>query len=215
MGKYYAVKVGLNPGVYTSWDECLQQVKGYPGAVYKSFSTQKEAIIFIDTSKDDFTPDHIINTDGGCVGNGTLNSKGGVGVTICGPKINHEISLPLAKTFYDKKIVPTNQVAELFAVATALEYIIDEKIKGCKFVLRTDSQYSIQCLTSWCQGWIANGWRTRNGPVQNKEIIQHILGLIDTVRIDNKLKFEHVYGHTGDHGNERVDELASQGIQMY
>lgn len=41
--KYYVVWHGVNPGIYQSWDECLQQVKNFAGAVYKSFSTMEEA----------------------------------------------------------------------------------------------------------------------------------------------------------------------------
>lgn len=35
--KYYVVWVGITPGIYQTWDECLQQTKGYPGAKYKSY----------------------------------------------------------------------------------------------------------------------------------------------------------------------------------
>ena len=45
--KIYAVKVGKKPGIYTSWAECKSVVDGYPGAVYKSFSTKEEAQQFI------------------------------------------------------------------------------------------------------------------------------------------------------------------------
>ncbi|MBR6849825.1 MAG: RNase H1/viroplasmin domain-containing protein, partial [Lachnospiraceae bacterium] len=41
--KYYAVKVGLAPGIYQSWAECEAQVKGYPGALFKSFASEAEA----------------------------------------------------------------------------------------------------------------------------------------------------------------------------
>jgi len=30
--KYYAVKVGKEPGVYDTWDQCLAQVTGQKGA---------------------------------------------------------------------------------------------------------------------------------------------------------------------------------------
>ncbi len=42
--KYYAVWAGHCPGVYDSWSECLLQVKGYKGAVYKGFATKAEAL---------------------------------------------------------------------------------------------------------------------------------------------------------------------------
>ena len=41
--KFYVVWQGLNPGIYTSWDECLLQVKGVQGAKYKGFETKAEA----------------------------------------------------------------------------------------------------------------------------------------------------------------------------
>ena len=41
--KYYAVRVGHNPGIYVTWSDCEVQVKGFPGAQYKSFLTEAEA----------------------------------------------------------------------------------------------------------------------------------------------------------------------------
>ena len=34
---------GHRPGVYDSWNECQRQTAGYAGALFKSFSTRKEA----------------------------------------------------------------------------------------------------------------------------------------------------------------------------
>lgn len=47
--KIYAVKKGLVPGIYNSWDECKAQVNGYSGAEYKSFKINQisEAIEYI------------------------------------------------------------------------------------------------------------------------------------------------------------------------
>ncbi len=41
--KFYVVWEGLKPGVYASWKECEQQVKGVNGAKYKSFETEELA----------------------------------------------------------------------------------------------------------------------------------------------------------------------------
>ncbi|MDQ3017183.1 MAG: ribonuclease H family protein [Bacteroidota bacterium] len=41
--KYYVVWVGHNPGIYNSWASCQTQVKNYPNAIYKSFSSKAEA----------------------------------------------------------------------------------------------------------------------------------------------------------------------------
>lgn len=41
--KYYTVWKGVRTGVYPSWQDCLLQVKGFKGAMYKAFDTREEA----------------------------------------------------------------------------------------------------------------------------------------------------------------------------
>ena len=41
--RYYVVWHGVEPGIYSSWDDCQRQVKGFAGAVYKSFKSEEEA----------------------------------------------------------------------------------------------------------------------------------------------------------------------------
>jgi ribonuclease HI len=41
--KYYVVWKGVSPGVYDSWTDCQLQIKGYEGALYKSFPTREMA----------------------------------------------------------------------------------------------------------------------------------------------------------------------------
>lgn len=41
--KYYAVKQGRKTGLFTTWAACEAQVKGYSGAIYKSFKEKSEA----------------------------------------------------------------------------------------------------------------------------------------------------------------------------
>ena len=45
--KYYAVKEGRKPGIYTTWAECEEQVKGYQGADYKKFNNEEDARLFV------------------------------------------------------------------------------------------------------------------------------------------------------------------------
>lgn len=42
--KFYVVWEGRAPGVYDSWEECQAQVEGYPGAKFKSFGSQADAV---------------------------------------------------------------------------------------------------------------------------------------------------------------------------
>ena len=41
--KFYVVWNGVHPGIYQSWNECKQQIAGYPGAKYKAFQSLAEA----------------------------------------------------------------------------------------------------------------------------------------------------------------------------
>jgi ATP-dependent DNA helicase PIF1 len=46
---FYAVRRGIVPGIYTSWEECKAQIDGFPGAQYKKFKTAQEAEVFMNT----------------------------------------------------------------------------------------------------------------------------------------------------------------------
>lgn len=41
--KYYVVWYGRDPGIYTSWEECVKQTSGFKGAKYKAYPTPAEA----------------------------------------------------------------------------------------------------------------------------------------------------------------------------
>ena len=83
--KYYAVKVGRKPGIYTKWfgnDGAEPQIKGFSGAIYKSFASKTDAELFLkDQSKPEVSTDIkvIIYTDGACNNN---PGPGGYGVVL-------------------------------------------------------------------------------------------------------------------------------------
>lgn len=52
MAKVYAVKVGVTPGIYQTWDECQANVKGYPNAQYKSFTDMTEATKYLGSQEE-------------------------------------------------------------------------------------------------------------------------------------------------------------------
>lgn len=51
--KFYAVAVGHNPGVYTEWTECQEQIKEVKGPKYKKFGTEKEAWDWVESNGKD------------------------------------------------------------------------------------------------------------------------------------------------------------------
>lgn len=51
--KYYAVKSGRNgPIIYTNWDDCSKDIKGFSGAKFKSFSSNEEAEEWMNAQED-------------------------------------------------------------------------------------------------------------------------------------------------------------------
>ncbi|KAJ8356161.1 hypothetical protein SKAU_G00189550 [Synaphobranchus kaupii] len=44
---FYAVRKGVTPGVYNTWDECKSQVDKFPCASYKKFGSEEDAWAFV------------------------------------------------------------------------------------------------------------------------------------------------------------------------
>ena len=44
---YYAVARGVQPGIYSTWDECKEQVNGFKGASFQKFKSEEDARSFI------------------------------------------------------------------------------------------------------------------------------------------------------------------------
>jgi ribonuclease HI len=45
--KFYAVKTGKTTGIFETWPECQESIKGFSGAEYKSFPTRAEAEAYL------------------------------------------------------------------------------------------------------------------------------------------------------------------------
>ncbi|KAJ8270995.1 hypothetical protein GJAV_G00121590 [Gymnothorax javanicus] len=44
---FYAVRKGVKPGVYNTWDECKSQVDKFPSASFKKFASEEDAWAFV------------------------------------------------------------------------------------------------------------------------------------------------------------------------
>lgn len=74
--KYYVVWKGRKTGVYGSWKECEEQVRGFDGAIYKSFTSQHQAYEAFGKDPDEFLGKNhkqkISLTEGSFNGNGPV-----------------------------------------------------------------------------------------------------------------------------------------------
>lgn len=75
---------------------------------------------------------------------------------------------------------------------------------GCE--IWTDSEFWINVLTKWAQGWEENGWKKKSGPIKNLDLVQEAWELYNKYPVE--LHF--TMGHAGTEMNELADEWANK-----
>jgi len=210
--KFYAVRKGRNPGIFTTWKKAEQQVKGFKGAVFKSFPSEELAEEFlqgeekkVEAKKIKIT--NIFYTDGSSLNNQNQKQrKAGWGTLWIqnGQMIGWKNG-PIPNTMNQ-----TNNIGELEAIRQTLLWISEEQCKE-EIKIMSDSQYCINMFENWLPKIRQRGWKTSNGQkLKNKGLIQEIAELLQT----QKVVFEHVKAHNGNKWNEMVDKLAKEGAFM-
>ena len=136
----------------------------------------------------------VIHTDGACRGN---PGPGGWGALLVWNGTERELS--------GSEPATTNNRMELTAAIMGLAALK----RPTQLTLQTDSQYVIKGITEWLPSWKARGWRTADRkPVKNQDLWERLDAAVGT----HTVQWVWVKGHSGDHGNERVDELANLAI---
>ncbi len=210
--KFYAVAKGRKTGIFTTWPQAEQQVKGFAGARYKGFKTREEAQAFLknpvyktsappkkstgrvktapiprEADPDDAV---VVYTDGGAIGN---PGPGGYGVVF---EDGRKFSGGFSPT--------TNNRMELMAVIVALETLQGDPRP---VLLHSDSRYVINGITKgWASSWKKRGWEKSDGkPALNPDLWQRLLDLLEGMDV----RFRWVKGHAGNPMNEACDHLAN------
>ncbi len=75
-----------------------------------------------------------------------------------------------------------------------------------KCEIHTDSQFWINVITKWMNGWAKMGWRKGKGEIKNLDIVKKIYEVYDPERMD----LVWVRGHVGTKYNEMADEWAKR-----
>jgi ribonuclease HI len=135
---YYSVKIGRIPGIYLTWKECEENIKGYSKSKYKKFKSIEKAEDYLKNTDlktniekkyeglvlDDYEFNNCVNiyTDGSCINNGNPDAVGGYGIYF-GEKNLKNVS----KQIKPKKHHPiTNNRAELKAILEAFKIIVND-----------------------------------------------------------------------------------------
>lgn len=138
-----------------------------------------------------------VHTDGACLGN---PGPGGWAALLRYGARERELA--------GGEALSTNNRMELMAAIVALETLTE----ACEVTLHTDSQYVRQGITQWMPNWVRRGWKTAGGdPVKNRDLWERLHAAAGRHVID----WRWVKGHSGDPGNERVDQLARREAETF
>ncbi|KOY73790.1 Ribonuclease H1 [Apilactobacillus kunkeei] len=214
--KFYAVRKGKKPGIYSTWDECKNQVNGFPGAEYKSFKTQSEAKAYMGLSQ----PAKKAAPKMAKSGSITLYSDGGS--RNHGNKLGQHVKdddkaawayliLRNGKKHYasDGEFGATNNKMEVLGLVNALQYIIDQGWQNESIDAILDSKYVLDSITKgWLNSWRRRGWKKSDGTViKNKNEFMQLSALLGQFK---HLNFKWTKGHADNSGNNFVDKLLNE-----
>ena len=188
---YYAVRVGRNPGIYKTWDECKKETMGFNGASFKKFSSLEDAKAFIkeveEEKREEAEKDELIVYVDGSYRNSDKSHSYGVYM------FNDEEEYSFSKRFF-KDSDMRNVSGEIKGAMKAMEYA--ESIGKRKIYLH----YDYEGIRSWALGF----WKT------NKEGTIAYKKFYDDIKDKLQVKFIKVEAHSGVKYNELVDKLAKE-----
>ena len=198
MTKFYAVKKGKKTGIFSTWDECKEQVTGFKGAVYKSFKTLSEAEAFLERNEEKI--ENIEEVDGVYAyidgSFDRINGIYGSGVVIVDGDKKHEYKHAGNREDYAQL---HNVAGELEAAKFVMWYAVDKKIKEITLF------YDYQGIEAWAVG----DWQA------NLPYTQDYVKFYNKVKSVVKVNFVKVKAHTGVELNEVVDKLAKDAIAEF
>lgn len=189
--KYYAVRIGRNPGIYHTWDECKRETMGFKGASFKKFSTREDAEDFIneveEEKKESAEKDELVVYVDGSYRNKDKSHSYGVYM------FNDEEEYTYSKRFF-KDSEMRNVSGEIKGAMRAMEEAV--KLGKKKIYLH----YDYEGIRSWALGF----WKT------NKEGTIYYKNFYDSIKDKLEVKFIKVEAHSGVKYNELVDKLAKE-----
>ncbi|NFI96011.1 reverse transcriptase-like protein [Clostridium botulinum] len=198
--KIYAVRIGLNPGIYETWSECQKNVVGFKGSDYKSFTSKEEAELYL--SGEDSLKLHISKA----------KEIEGVVAYIDGSFSEKERKYSFGCILIDKKgiIIEKNGCGEE-PIVTNLKNVAGE-IQGAMFAVQNaielgSNNILIRHDYEGIAKWVNKEWRAKDNII--KEYVSYMEKAKGKISID----FEKVQAHSGDRYNEKVDLLAKQGLK--
>lgn len=219
--KFYAVRKGLVPGIYKTWDECKSNVNKFPGAEFHSFATEKEAKNYMKPSFENKTPiiqldildiSKKINTShekneeknddiqlkdvGYSYVDGSFNIKTmtyGYGGYL---EFNGKKEIIQGSGNEKSMAIMRNVAGEILGSAAAVKKSIELKLK----------EVNIYYDYLGIEMWATDVWR------RNKKETKDYYDYMQLAQKQIKINFIKVLAHSGVKGNEEADILAKQAV---
>lgn len=212
--KFYAVQVGKTPGVYHDWASCEAQVKGFPGAKYKAFSTETEAqaFAFPEKTAQSVTPETKQSKADARAKDETLPQPDEHTLVAYVDGSFYDGRYAFGCIFYEKGKAPIIQYGggsnpELAAHRNVTGEMLGSLQAAKTAVLNGYENLAIVYDYAGIEQWATGGWKT-NTPA-TRDYKAQMQGLQDKINI----QFVKVKGHTGCEGNELADKAAKQGLK--
>ena len=198
MTKFYAVRKGKKTGIFSTWDECKEQVTGFKGAIYKSFKTLEEAEEFVKGNEEKIESVEAVDGVYAYIDGSFDRVQGiyGSGVVIVDGDKKYEFKHAGNREDYAQL---HNVAGELEAAKYVMWYAVDKKIKEITLF------YDYQGIESWAIG----DWQA------NLPYTQDYVSFYNKVKTRVKVNFVKVEAHTGVELNELVDKLAKEAIEEF
>lgn len=195
---YYAVKKGLVPGVYRTWDQCKEQVHGFPGAIYKKFGTLEEAKEFMSFDNSEKPISELVKDEDVVVAyvDGSYDLEDGTysyGVVIIDRDKEHRFS---GRDKNKDMAAMRNVAGELKGAVVAMDWAIKNNKKTLYL------HYDYTGIENWAKG----NWKT------NKEGTKDYKKYYDGIKSKLDVKFIKVKAHSGNKLNDEADRLAKEAI---
>lgn len=200
--KVYAVRSGRKPGIYNTWAQCQEQIRGFSGAVFKGFPTLAEAEAYMNlpgatqvqdapVGKDSVQTEAVAYVDG--------SYQAATKQFSCGVVIFHDgQETHLSELYNDPDLAQMHNVAgELKGSQKAIQFCLERQIKSVTIF------HDYEGIAKWCTGeWQAK----KTGTKEYKAFYEQAKSKLD-------IRFVKVKGHSGDKYNDLADRLAREAMQ--
>ena len=201
--KYYAVRKGLETGIFTDWDTCKEKVTGFPGAEYKGFQTLPEAEAYLGSGNaaatvptiDSMLTEPVPGTAVAYVDGSYVDGRFSYGAVIaCDGAIKK-----LSDAMDDPDLATMHNVAgEIKGAEAAIRYAVEHNCRELWIY------YDYEGIEKWATGQ----WKTnKDGTKAYKAFCDSMKNLLD-------IHFVKVKGHSGDKYNDMADLLAKQALGL-